>query len=393
MVNPVSKAFNIGRLFAAAFLFGCLLSGTVSAAAMREPSLTAEAAIVVEASTGRVVYEKNADRLMYPASLTKMMTCILAIENASMDSTVVISPNAAATEDTWLDESAGRAIRMGDLVDEMMIISDNGAAVAIAEHMASSVPAFAEKMTKKAQAIGASKTRFANPNGLTEMNHVTTARDMMKIARYGWNIPEFRRITGQRKKDIYFQSPRELALSVETTNELLGVYPGMAGIKTGWTNAAGGCFAGAATHGNVTLISIVLNAPDTKDRFNDTVKLMDYGFSRVRVVKGPVKEQIQKNVWVHDGTTYKVTAHPRDDIKYVLFDNERQDRCSYHLDMPRFIHAPIKAGDKVGDLVITYDGKEMGRIDMIADDSMGEGFSPIGKLMGFAELLLSPILG
>ena len=219
-------------------------------------------------------------------------------------------------------------------------------------------------MTQKAQAIGATKTRFANPNGLTELNHVTTARDMMKIARYGWNIPEFRRITGQRKKDIYFQSPRERALSVETTNELLGVYPGMAGIKTGWTNAAGGCFAGAATHGNVTLISIVLNAPDTKDRFNDTVKLMDYGFSRVRVVKGPVKEQIQKDVWVHDGTTYKVTAHPRDDIK-----------------------------DKVGDLVITYDGKEMGRIDMIADDSMGEGFSPIGKLMGFAELLLSPILG
>ena len=295
MVNTVSKAFNIGRLMAAVFLCVCLLSGTGSAAAMREPSLTAEAAIVVEASTGRVVYEKNADRLMYPASLTKMMTCILAIENASMDSTVVISPNAAATEDTWLDESAGRAIRMGDLVDEMMIISDNGAAVAIAEQMASSVPAFAEKMTQKAQAIGATKTRFANPNGLTELNHVTTARDMMKIARYGWNIPEFRRITGQRKKDIYFQSPRELALSVETTNELLGVYPGMAGIKTGWTNAAGGCFAGAATHGNVTLISIVLNAPDTKDRFNDTVKLMDYGFSRVRVVKGPVKEQIQKD--------------------------------------------------------------------------------------------------
>ncbi|WP_462331698.1 D-alanyl-D-alanine carboxypeptidase family protein [Schwartzia sp. (in: firmicutes)] len=380
------------RLFICAAVCLLIFSEAVSAAP-REPWITAEAAIVVEASTGRVVYEKNADRLMHPASLTKMMTCILAIENTSMDSTVVISPSAAATEDTWLDDAAGRAVRMGDLVEEMMIVSDNGAAVAIAEQMASSVPAFADKMTKKARDIGASKTRFANPNGLTEAQHVSTARDMMMIARYGWNNPEFRRIAGMRKKDVYWQSPRTLGLSVETTNELLGVYPGMAGLKTGWTNAAGGCFAGAATRGNVTLISIVLNAPDTKDRFRDTVKLMDYGFSRVRVTKGPVKEQLGQSVWVHDGSTYKVTAHPREDIRYVLFDNERSDRCGYRMEMPRFIHAPIKAGDKVGELVVTYDGKETGRIDMVADESMGKGFSPIGEIVGFAELLLSPILG
>lgn len=374
-------------------LICCFGFSTAALAAQSEPSITAEAAIVVEASTGRVIYEKNADRLMYPASLTKMMTCILALENASMESMVVISPNAAATEDTWLEDGAGNAMRMGDLVDEMMIVSDNGAAVAIAEQMAGSVPAFAEMMTAKAKALGADKTRFANPNGLTDQQHVTTARDMMKIARYGWKNPDFRRITSQQKKDIYWQVPHTLALSVETTNELLGVYPGMAGIKTGWTRAAGGCFAGAATRGNVTLISIVLNAPDTQDRFDDTVKLMDYSFDRVRVTKGPVKEQIHETVWVHDGSTYKATAHPKEDLKYVLLDNERPDKCGYRMDMPRFIHAPVKAGDKVGELVLTYDGKETGRIDMVADASMAKGFSPIGKLMGFAELLLSPILG
>ncbi len=365
-----------------------MLSWTEEALAAIPPVLSAEAAILVEAGTGRVLYEKNADRLMYPASMTKIMTCILALEDGKgKPESVRVSERAADVESTEL--RPGDVLSSDELLLAMMMESDNGAASALAEAMAPSIEEFAARMTEKAARIGAHETRFANANGMPSARHVSTARDMMKIARYAWTNPEFRRIVGMRTHLMAWQSPRGKTMTLETTNALLGTYAGMAGIKTGWTRAAGGCFAGAAERNGVTLISIVMNAPDTDERFTDTQKLMDYGFPLVRMVKGPVKEKLERTVWVHDGKTFKITAHPRTDVRYMLFAGDDEKKCSVAFDMPRFITAPIAGGDKVGDLVILYDGKEVGRIDMIADHGIQKGFSPIAFVLG----ILSPFLG
>ena len=383
---------KIFRVFAVVAFFALLAAKTSFAASLpKPPTITAEAAILVEASTGRVIYEKNADRLMYPASMTKMVTCLLALEQwKDLSAPVSISPTAAATEGTELTE--GETATMRELLMALMMDSDNGAAVAIAEAMTPTKDAleFAANMTQKAWMIGAKQTQFANPNGLPDIRHVSTARDMMKIARYGWMNPEFRRIVDTREHLFVWNMPngQKRQRTLENTNALLYSYPGMSGIKTGWTRAAGGCLAGAATRNGVTLICIVMNSPDTEDRFTDTAKLMDYGFPLVRVEKGPVKEKIERTVWAHDGRTYKVTAHPREDVKFLLFNGDDKKKFKIDFDMPRFIRAPIKGGDKVGDLVILYDGKEVGRIDMIADQSIQKGFHPIAAAIDLYDAVM-----
>ncbi len=384
------------RVFVAALIVSLAAAQTAMAAKLpAPPRITAEAAILVEASTGRVIYEKNADRLMYPASMTKMMTCLLALEQwKDLAAPVTVDANAAATEGT--DFVEGDALAMRELLMALMLESDNGAAVAVAEAMtpSHSEEEFAASMTQKAWMLGAKDTQFANPNGLPDARHVSTARDMMKIARYGWANKEFRKIVDAREHTlVWTENGAKRQRKLENTNELLYTYPGMSGIKTGWTQAAGGCLAGAATRKGVTLICIVMNAPDTTDRFTDTAKLLDYGFPLVRLIKGPVKEKIERTVWAHDGSTYKVTAHPREDVKYLLFKGDDKKKFRIDFDMPRFIRAPVKGGDKVGDLVILYDGKEVGRIDMIADAAVQRGFSPMAAVIDFYDGVLAPLFG
>lgn len=384
------------RLLATVLLVTFLTAGAAFAAALPTPPwISAEAAILVEASTGRVIYEKNADRLMYPASMTKMMTCLLALEQwKDLSAPVTVGPEAAATEGT--DFVQGDVLTMRELLMALMMESDNGAAMAVAEAMTPSHDAmeFAAGMTQKAWMIGAKNTQFANPNGLPDIRHVSTARDMMKIARYGLTNKEFRRIVDTRDHLLVWNTPEgRQERKLENTNALLYTYQGMTGIKTGWTRAAGGCLAGAATRNGVTLICIVMNAPNVDDRFTDTARLLDYGFPLVRLEKGPVKEKIERAVWVHDGSTYKVTAHPREDVKYLLFAGDDKKKFKLDFDMPRFIRAPIRGGDKVGDLVILYDGKEVGRIDMIADSSIQKGFSPVAAVLSLYDRMTSPSNG
>ena len=387
-MHTFQRVFRVAALAVLAAVFAIR---TAFAALPAPPRITAEAAILVEASTGRVIYEKNADRLMYPASMTKMVTCLLALEQwKDLSAPVTVGPEAASTEYTWMAE--GDVLTMRELLMALMMESDNGAAVAVAEAMtpSRSVAEFAASMTQKAWLIGAKNTQFANPNGLPDIRHVTTARDMMKIARYGWTNKEFRRIVDTREHTLVWNNAEgRQQRKLENTNELLYSYPGMSGIKTGWTRAAGGCLAGAATRNGVTLISIVMNSPDSEDRFRDTAKLMDYGFPLVRLVKGPVKEKIERDLWVHHDGTYKVTAHPREDVKYLLFEGDDKKKFQISFDMPRFIRAPIKGGDKVGDLVVLYDGKEVGRIDMIADPVMQKGFSPVAAVLSIYDRLVT----
>ena len=233
------------------------------------PDITADAAIVIDEATGQVLYEKNADKREYPASMTKMMTCILALEKSSPDQLVTVSRYAADVECTRL--YPGYTLRMADILQQMMMISDNGAATAVGEAVGGDEATFAAMMNEKAQAIGAV---------MPDANHYSTARDMAKIAAYAMHNDAFRQIVGTKAKNIYYIAPQGHKTYCRNTNELLESYPGCTGIKTGWTSAARGCLSAAAKRGDKELIAVVMHSDDDETRFSEAAALLDYGFEQ-----------------------------------------------------------------------------------------------------------------
>ena len=240
-------------------------------------SMTADAAILMNARTGEVLYEKNGDKREYPASMTKMMTCILSVESGRADLAVTITPFAADVETTRV--RPGEQARLRDLTRQMMLISDNGAALAIAETLGGSEEQFAAMMNRKAREIGAFHTHFVNPNGMPDADHYSTAHDIALIAAYGLRNPEFRKIVGTKSSTIYYLQPAGYKTYCENTNALLYSYPGCTGLKTGWTRAAGGCLAASAMRGDTELIAVVMHSDDEETRASEAAALLDYGFS------------------------------------------------------------------------------------------------------------------
>lgn len=243
------------------------------------PDITADAAVIMDAAGGRFLYEKNGTKKEYPASMTKIMTCILSIEKGNPYKTVSVSSNAADVESTAL--TGGEWLSLGDLQNQMMMLSDNGAATAIAENTAGSLPAFADMMNEKAKAIGMTGTHFVNANGMPDENHYSTAEDMARLARYAMENKTFRRIVSTKRKQIRYIRPAEI-FTCKNSNELLYTYPGATGIKTGWTRAAGGCLAASAIRDNHELIVIVMHSRDTDSRFAEAAELLDYGFEMIK---------------------------------------------------------------------------------------------------------------
>ena len=259
-----------------ALLLGIQANLVLAAAA--PPSVTADAAIVISAADGKVLYEKNADKREYPASMTKMLTCIIGLEKGNPGKIITISPQAVDVESTYMQ--AGEELRFNDLLRQMMLISDNGAALAVGEVISGNQKSFAKVMNKKAAEIGATASHFVNPNGMPDNNHYSTARDMAKIAAYGMKNEKFRAIVSTPARNIYYLKPRGHVEYCENTNELLRTYPGCTGIKTGWTSAARGCLAAAAKRDGKELIGVVMHSDDTETRFREAAALLDYAFSQ-----------------------------------------------------------------------------------------------------------------
>ncbi len=241
-------------------------------------ALTAKTAILVDANTGEVLYEKDADKRIYPASTTKMMTAILAIENVNPLKITTVSDHAAKTEGSSAQLRAGDRIRMQDLLYGLMLSSGNDAAVVIAEHIDRSEKAFAERMTKKAHAIGATKTHFTNANGLPDEEHYTTARDLAKIASYAYQDKRFKRIVKMPKRSIRISNTGRV-IKLCNTNQLLGMMSECDGIKTGTTCAAGQCLVASATRGKTSLIAVVMKV-DNGLRWQEAKRLLEYGFEK-----------------------------------------------------------------------------------------------------------------
>lgn len=244
-------------------------------------TLSAESWMLIDDSTGMVISQKYANEPQYMASLTKMMTCLLALENGNMADTVEI------TKDVFISRNSrvrlGERYLLGNLIYEMMLQSDNDAAYAIAKHLAGDTLKFCEIMNEKAAYIGMSNTHFANPNGMPNINNYSTACDLIRLARYSMRDSAFATVVGTAYKDVPLVDGRHMACY--NTNVLLNKYQGCIGIKTGFTRQAGNCLASAATRDGITLYLILLNSRSRSSRFNESAILLDYGFKAMKAFR------------------------------------------------------------------------------------------------------------
>lgn len=377
------------------FLFAllCQIIMVRQCSANLPPEISAQHAIVIEAVTGRALYEKNADDKAYPASLTKMLTCIIALEDGALEKTYTVSPNAADTEDPYLELRPGEQLTLRDLILGLMMVSDNTSAVVIAEGLSGSTREFADTMNTKAREIGLRNSNFITPNGLPAAEHYSTARDMSYIAAYAWQNSVFRDIVGQKHQRISWQLPYGKSVMVENSNKLLGRMNGANGIKTGWTSAAGGCLAASAQRNGVQLIAIVLDSTDVNTRFDDAEKILEYGFTQVEQVKGLDKSRTEKKVFVTRGEDYRLTSHPAEDLFFPILAGESIKDYTIKFDVPFAVTAPVRKGQKVGNIIIYYKGQELRQVPLLADNQVNRGFNILSLLLDIVNQLVVKIKG
>lgn len=238
-------------------------------------SLTASAWMLVDDATGTVISQHNANGQRPIASLTKMMTCLLALEHGNMSDTVVITPDVYVARNSR--SKPGDSYVMRDMIDEMMLTSDNDAAYALAKHIAGDTLSFCQMMNEKAAYLGMNDTHFANPNGMPNDSNYSTASDQVRLVRYCLRDSTFASIVSTPEKDVQLADGRHMPCL--NTNALLTSYEGCIGVKTGFTRQAGHCLASAATRRGVTLILVLLGSQSMPSRFTESASLLDYGFN------------------------------------------------------------------------------------------------------------------
>ncbi len=372
------------KLLSACLLSACLIISALPASASEPPSINARGAIIGEMTTGQVVYELNADEKLYPASTTKIMTAILALEKGNMNDIVTVSEaavNGLAESGSSVLLKAGEQMAFSDMVTYLLVASGNDAANALAEHISGSVSAFVELMNQKAQELGCENTHFTNPHGLHDENHYTTPRDLMKIAEYAMKNETFASIVKIDKTVLPATNMRS-ETTISTTNHLISrwrnvdyYYEGAIGIKTGSTTPAGLCLVSGVQSGELTYITVVMGAEEGEDgslgSFTETIKLLDYaksGFSIQTMgdTSTPVTE-VPVALGKDDDT---VILSPESTLSALLPVDFDPDNVEVEYTVDENIKAPLEKGQVLGSATYSYEGKEYGSVNLVAAESV-----------------------
>ena len=332
-----------------------------------EVSLSATSAILIEADSGRVLYEQNAFEQLPMASTTKIMTAILAIENCDLDENVVVGENASGVEGSSIWLSVGENMSLSDMLFGLMLASGNDAAVAIAEHVAGSVDDFVIMMNQKAEEIGAYNTHYANPNGLPADDHYTTAYDLALISAYAMQNDYFCEIVKTQYKTITWEG-HEWDRVVKNKNKILWNYEGGNGIKTGYTDDAGRCLCSAAERDGMQLIAVVLNAPDM---FTDCMSMLDYGFENYSNQLIIESGEYIGDVTVEQGVEESFPVYTQQDVYYPMTDEEYQ-QLEKRVYVESSIEAPILADQQVGYIDIWLGSNKIYSENLTASYAIGE---------------------
>ncbi|ASJ53369.1 peptidase S11 [Brevibacillus formosus] len=294
------RKYLSGVLVVFLFIQMALTPAAVVKATAAPPSLSAEGAALIDVESGRILYSKNGTKKMRIASLTKTMTAIVAIEMGKLDAQVTVPPQAVGVEGSSIYLKNGEKLTLEELLYGLMLRSGNDAAVTIATHIGGSVPGFTYLMNEKAAMIGMEHTNFTNPHGLDDSNqHYSTPEDMAKLSAYALHNPVFRQIVSTKVKDISWEG-EQWDRRLLNKNKMLHLYNGADGVKTGYTKLAKRCLASSATRDGRQLATITLNASDD---WNDSAKLMDWGFANY-----PLQELVKKGQEVEPDTPVTLEA-------------------------------------------------------------------------------------
>ncbi len=353
------------------FICVCFMmhSVVVFAESNTDLGLNAKSAILMEESTGNILYESNPDERLPIASVTKVMTMLLIMEavdsgKISLDDMVTVSENAMSYGGSTMFLETGEQLTVNDMLKGIAVASANDGCVAMAEHLAGSESAFVDMMNEKAKELGMENTHFMNTNGLDEDDHYSSARDVAIMSRELMKHETIFNYTS-----IWMDTLRGGKFQLANTNKLIRFYDGANGLKTGSTSKALCCLSAAAKRNDMQLIAVVLGAPTSAERFASAKSLLDYGFANYAVnTQITAGDEVQK-IAVEKGVDKEVDVVAGDSCS-TLVKKGQEDNITKEIKIDETITAPIEAGQKIGTMTISRDGEVIADIDLNASSAV-----------------------
>ncbi len=333
-------------------------------------NLSCGSAILIEQSTGKILYEHNIHEQLRPASVTKIMTILLIMEaidsgKINYSDQIPCSENASSMggSQIWLDTK--ETLSVDEMLKAICVVSANDCTVAMAEYLAGSEENFVMQMNAKAKELGMNDTTFKNCHGIDEDGHVSSSYDIALMSRELLEKhPDIKKYT-----TIYMDSLRDGKSELVNTNKLIKNYRGATGLKTGSTSLALYNLSASATRDNLSLIAVILKAPSTKDRFSEATKLLDYGFANYSCKNFATKGELIKDVPVSKGSASSVSAI-RASNSSILLKKGNDNNIVQNINLPESVTAPISAGDKLGEISYLLNDETIATVDIIAKDSI-----------------------
>ena len=346
--------------------------------------LSARSAIILNCSTGEIVYQKNAYEKRGMASTTKIMTSVIALENGNPDEEIVVRGVDVAVEGTSIGLKAGDSVSLDVLVKGMLLESGNDAANVTAVHLGGSIEGFCVLMNKKAKELGMEDTSFSNPSGLTQENHYSTAYDMALLASYAIKNPQFCKIVSQKSISVSYGSPSYDRV-FSNHNRLLQMYEGAFGIKTGFTKASGRCLVSAVNRDGAIYVAVTLNAYND---WEDHCKMYDYAFESAKIVEVSFDESATEIPVVG---SKKKTVRTKLSNSLSFWENSKTHYTVkvYH---DKFLYSGVKKGDVVGSVaVVDVGGNVITQSNLISCDDAPLNFTPLAQKPSLLDKLIKSI--
>lgn len=355
-------------------IFLLILIPVVKAEEIEDLAPNAKSAIMIEASTGEILFQKNAYEKLPPASMTKMMSILLILEeiekgNLKWDDEIVASETAASMGGSQIFLEAGEKMTVTELLKGISIASGNDATVAMAEKIAGTEEAFVKRMNERAKGLGLKNTHFVNSTGLDIDNHYSSTYDMSLIAKELVKHEKILEFTGTYEE--YLRKDSDNPFWLVNTNRLVRFYKGVDGLKTGYTSSAGYCLTATAKRDDMRLITVVMNEPDTSKRSSDTTKMLDYGYN-VYTVENIIDNSttIDKKK-VELGKKEEVDIISKETITILRKKSDKDRNIVYKANIDKIV-APVKKGDKVGTIDILEDNKVISTIEATVKEDINK---------------------
>lgn len=379
---------KLTRLIISLFLSIALLALPLSEAAgvfaQVEPEfeIEAEAALLMETNSGKIIWEENSKKKLYPASLTKIMTLLLALEKLaqgqiSLGDQVCISARASSMGGSEIFLSEGDVVSLENLLIGMAVGSANDAAVAVAEHISGSVEGFVELMNEKAKSLGLQQTHFCNPHGLHNPDHYSCAYDVMLMSLALLEYPRIHQWATIWMDEHFLKGRiRSGEVFLSNTNRMIIDYPGCDGLKTGFTREAGNGISATAQRGKSRFLAVVMGSPTEKERYDAARMLLDYGFSNYKSVPVVKKEAVVTVLPVEKGSPPELEVIAAENLSLLL---PRDADESYTKEVQIFpLELPLKQYQKVGELTVRYGENEQTTVDLLVHEEVQR--APVGAM-------------